>query len=209
MGSQVPVWIPIVVALLGLAGVLLTQVLSGRREARRMTEETAREERRWQREREARTHETRAEAYALLLGALEAFDGVLFQARAVREAGDRLDEHQVTELREVRSETQHALGPVALHAPEAVRRLVSDAALPRMRLTTMLLDGDGDTTKTRAAWDAGQRGYRVMRARMRQDLGFDAEPVEELFGAQPTVVSASSESTSEPAETTSRPPEIV
>jgi len=209
VGSQVPVWIPIVVALLGLAGVLLTQVLSGRREARRMTEETAREERRWQREREARTHETRAEAYALLLGALEAFDGVLFQARAVREAGDRLDEHQVTELREVRSETQHALGPVALHAPEAVRRLVSDAALPRMRLTTMLLDGDGDTTKTRAAWDAGQRGYRVMRARMRQDLGFDAEPVEELFGAQPTVVSASSESTSEPAETTSRPPEIV
>ena len=208
MGSQVPVWIPIVVALLGLAGVLLTQVLSGRREARRMTEETAREERRWQREREARTHETRAEAYALLLGALEAFDGVLFQARAVREAGDQLDEHQVNELREVRSETQHALGPVALHAPEAVRRLVSDAALPRMRLTTMLLDTDGDTAKTRAAWDAGQRGYRVMRARMRQDLGFDAEPVEELFGAQPTVVSASSESTSEPAETTSRPPAI-
>jgi hypothetical protein len=211
VGSQVPVWIPIVVALLGLAGVLLTQVLSGRREARRMTEETAREERRWQREREARTHETRAEAYALLLGALEAFDGVLFQARAVREAGDQLDEHQVKELREVRSETQHALGPVALHAPEAVRRLVSDAALPRMRLTTTLLDTDGDTdtAKTRAAWDAGQRGYRVMRARMRQDLGFDAEPVEELFGAQPTVVSASSESTSEPAETTSRPPEIV
>jgi hypothetical protein len=209
VGSQVPVWIPIVVALLGLAGVLLTQVLSGRREARRMTEEAAREERRWQREREARTHETRAEAYALLLGALEAFDGVLFQARAVREAGDQLDEHQVKELREVRSETQHALGPVALHAPEAVRRLVSDAALPRMRLTTMLLDADGDTAKTRAAWDAGQRGYRVMRARMRQDLGFDAEPVEELFDAQPTVVSASSESTSEPAETTSRPPEIV
>jgi hypothetical protein len=209
VGSQVPVWIPIVVALLGLAGVLLTQVLSSRREAKRMTEETAREERRWQREREARTHETRAEAYALLLGALEAFDGVLFQARAVREADERLDEHQVTELRAVRSETQHALGPVALHAPEAVRRLVSDAALPRMRLTTMLLEPAVDSAKTRAAWEAGQRGYRVMRARMRQDLGFDAEPVEELYGTQPTVVSASSESTSEPADTTSRPSEIV
>ncbi|MGW4065038.1 hypothetical protein ACWEGE_42590 [Amycolatopsis sp. NPDC004747] len=206
MGSQVPVWIPIVVALLGLAGVILTQVLSGRREARRMAEEAAREERRWQREREARTHETRAEAYARLMGALEAFDGVLFQARAIRESSGDLDEHQLAELREVRSEAQHALGPVVLHAPEAVRRLVSDATLPRMRLAAMLLDPDDNCTRMRPAWDAGQRGYRVMRARMRADLGFDAEPVDELYGVQPTAVSSSSESTSDPAETTSRPP---
>ena len=200
-------WIPIVVALLGLAGVLLTQVLSGRREARRMAEEAAREERRWQREREARTHETRAEAYAQLMGVLEAFDGVLFQARAIRESDKQLDEHQITELREVRSEAQHALGPVVLHAPEAVRRLVSDATLPRMRLAAMLLDPDDDDhTRLRPAWDAGQRGYRVMRARMRADLGFDAEPVDELYGVQPTVVSSSSESTADPAETTSFPP---
>ena len=206
MGSQVPVWIPIVVALLGLAGVILTQLLSGRRETRRMAEETAREERRWQREREARTHETRADAYAQLMGVLEAFDGVLFQARAIVESGRELDEHQITELREVRSEAQHALGPVVLHAPEAVRQLVSDATLPRMRLAAMLLDPDDDVTRLRPAWDAGQRGYRVMRARMRADLGFDAEPVEELYGAQPTVVSSSSESTSDPADTTSLPP---
>ncbi|NBH07247.1 hypothetical protein [Amycolatopsis sp. SID8362] len=45
MGSQVPVWIPIVVALLGLAGVIATQVLSGRRETKRLAEEAAREER--------------------------------------------------------------------------------------------------------------------------------------------------------------------
>ncbi|MGW4526249.1 hypothetical protein [Amycolatopsis sp. NPDC004378] len=209
MGSQVPVWIPVVVALLGLAGVILTQVLAGRRETKRMTEEAAREERRWQREREARTHETRADAYAQLMGVLEAFDGVLFQARAVRESGDALDEHQITELREVRSEAQHALGPVVLHAPEAVRRLVSDATLPRMRLAAMLLDPDDDSGKTRGAWDAGQRGYRVMRARMRADLGFDAEPVDELYPDQPTVVSSSSESTLSPTETTSLPPPTV
>jgi hypothetical protein len=209
VGSQVPVWIPIVVALLGLAGVILTQFLSGRRETRRMAEEAAREDRRWQREREARTHETRADAYAQLMGVLEAFDGVLFQARAIVEADGELDEHQITELRDVRSEAQHALGPVVLHAPEAVRRLVSDATLPRMRLAMVLLDPDGDRTRLRPAWEAGQRGYRVMRARMRADLGFDAEPVDELYGAQPTVVSSSSESTSEPAETTSRPPSTL
>ena len=174
-----------------------------------MAEEAAREERRWQREREARTHETRADAYAQLMGVLEAFDGVLFQARAIREAGDPLDEHQIAELREVRSEAQHALGPVVLHAPEAVRRLVSDATLPRMRLAVMLLGPDDDHTRMRAAWKAGQRGYRVMRARMRADLGFDAEPVEELFGGQPTAVSSSSESTPDPAETTSLPPSTV
>jgi hypothetical protein len=206
VGSQVPVWIPIIVALLGLGGVIFTQVLSARREARRAAEEAARDERRWQREREARTHETRADAYAQLLGALEAYDGVLFQARAVREEGGKLDEHQIGELRQVRSETQHVLGPVALHAPEAVRRLVSDAALPRMRLTSMLLDPDDDCAKTRGAWDAGQRGYRVMRARMRLDLGLDAEPLDAI---QPTVVSSSSESTSEPTDTTSLPPPIV
>ncbi|MEV4056994.1 hypothetical protein AB0J55_37805 [Amycolatopsis sp. NPDC049688] len=207
MGSQVPVWIPVVVALLGLAGVILTQILSGRRENRRMAEDAAREERRWQREREARTHETRADAYAQLMGVLEAFDGVLFQARAVVESGRKLDEHQLAELREVRSEAQHALGPVVLHAPEAVRRLVSDATLPRMRLAAMLLDPDPDDgARLRPAWDAGQRGYRVMRARMRADLGFDAEPVDELYGPQPTVVSSSSESTSDPADTTSLPP---
>lgn len=206
MGSQVPVWIPVVVALLGLAGVILTQVLSGRRENRRMTEDAAREERRWQREREARTHETRADAYAQLMGVLEAFDGVLFQARAIRESGKVLDEHQLAELREVRSEAQHALGPVVLHAPEAVRQLVSGATLPRMRLAAMLLDPEDDGTRLRPAWDAGQRGYRVMRARMRADLGFDAEPVDELPGPQPTVVSSSSDSTPDPADTTSLPP---
>ena len=208
MGSQVPVWIPIVVALLGLAGVILTQVLSGRREARRITEEAAREERRWQREREARTHEARAAAYAELLGALGAFDTVLFRALRSRETARPIDEYQVTELREVRSETQHALGPVTLHAPEAVRKLISDATLPRLRLATRLLDPENHGTEDRALWTAGQRGYRLLRAKMRLDLGFDAEPMAaiEAIGAQPTVVSSSSESTSDPADTTSLPP---
>ncbi|WP_439378988.1 hypothetical protein [Amycolatopsis lexingtonensis] len=208
MGSQVPVWIPIVVALLGLAGVITTQVLSGRRETKRMAEETAREERRWQREREARTHETRAAAYAELLGVLEAFDTVLFRALRSQELGKPVDEHQVTELREVRSETEHALGAVALHAPEPVRELVSGAVLPRLRLASRLMDPENTEEDNRTFWTAGQRGYRFLRAKMRLDLGFDAESMAaiEAIGAQPTGVSGSSESTSDPADTTSLPP---
>jgi hypothetical protein len=178
VGSQVPVWIPIIVALLGLAGVILTQALAWHREARRALEDAAREERRWQREREDRTHEARAAAYAELLGAIEAFDGVLFQARLVREAEIKLDTVDAAELRDARSKARHSLGPTVLHAPEEVRRLIRDATLPRMRLATMLLDPGSDTTKTRPAWDAGQRGYRVLRARMRLDLGFDAEEID-------------------------------
>ena len=174
-------WIPIVVAILGLAGVVLTQVLAGRRERQRRREDDAREERRWQREREARAYQARATAYAELIGAIEAFDGVLFHARQVREAERPLDDHEVSNLRAVTSETQHALGAVNLHAPERVRAQIREATLPRMRLSVTLLDPTGSTAKMRPAWDAGQTAYRTLRALMRRDLGLDSE----LLGERP------------------------
>jgi hypothetical protein len=179
MGGQVPVWIPIVVAMLGLAGVAATQILAGRRERQRAREEEAREERRWQREREARTYELRATAYAELIGAIEAFDGVLFQARQTREADEPLDDHQRSGLREVTSEALHALGAVNLHAPERIRTQIREATLPRMRLSAGLLDATSSTSKMRPAWDAGQTAYRTLRAFMRRDLGLDAEPIDD------------------------------
>jgi hypothetical protein len=121
----------------GLAGVIFTQVLAGHREDRRAREDADRENRRWQREQEARTHEARAAAYAELIGAIEAFDGVSFQARLVREAGAELDTIGAAELRDARSKLQHSPGPTVLHAPEEVRRLIREATLPRMRLTTL------------------------------------------------------------------------
>jgi hypothetical protein len=182
VGSQVPVWIPIVVAMLGLAGVVLTQILAGRRERQRWREDEAREERRWQRERDARTYELRATAYAEVIGAIEAFDGVLYQARQTRESNEPIDDHQRSGLREAMSEAQHALGAVNLHAPEAIRIRIREATLPRMRLSTMLLDPASSTSKMRPAWDASQIAYRELRALMRRDLGFDAEPMDDLLG---------------------------
>jgi hypothetical protein len=85
-----------------------------------------------------------------------------------------------TELRDARNKTQNSLGPSVLHAPEEVRRLIRDATLPRMRLATMLLGRNSDTTKMRTAWETGQRGYRVLRTSMRLDLGFDAEGMDEI-----------------------------
>lgn len=104
-------------SIVGLVGVVLTQILAERRERQRWREYDAREERRWQRERDARTHEARATAYAELIGAIEAFDFVLYHARQIREANQPLDDHQTSSLRAVMSETQHALGAVNLHVP--------------------------------------------------------------------------------------------
>lgn len=166
MSSQVPLWIPIAVALLGLAGVIATQLLNNRRE-----------ELRWRREREARSHDARATAYAEVIGVIEAFDMVLFENRNAREASQPIDRD---DLKEAAGETRRALGPVNLHAPEAVRVLLSKAILPRMYLARQILKDATDPATLRPEWDKAQIGYRVLRAEMRRDLGLDAEDLAEL-----------------------------
>jgi len=166
VSSQVPLWIPIAVALLGLAGVIVAQLLNNRRE-----------ELRWRREREARSHDARATAYAEVIGVIEAFDMVLFENRNAREAAQPINRD---DLKEAAGETRRALGPVNLHAPEAVRVLLSKAILPRMYLVRQILKDETDPTTLRPEWDKAQVGYRVLRAEMRRDLGLDAEDLSEL-----------------------------
>lgn len=166
MSSQVPLWIPIAVALLGLAGVITTQLLNNRRE-----------ELRWRRDREARSHDARAIAYAEVMGVIEAFDMVLFENRNAREANEPIEP---ADVREAAGETRRALGPVNLHAPEAVRVLLSKAVIPRMRLARLILHDATDPAALRPEWDTAQVGYRVLRAEMRRDLGLDTEDVDEL-----------------------------
>lgn len=173
-------WVPIVVAVVGLAGVVVTQALVTRREARRTREEAAREERRFERERETRTREARATAYAQLIGGVEAFDLVVYPALQLRETGRDLDATDAAELREGRAKLREPPGPTVLHAPEANRDLIKDAVLPWVRLANALLDAGRDPDGLRAEWDAGQRGYRILRMHMRRDLGFDTETAERI-----------------------------
>ncbi len=166
MSSHVPLWVPVAVALLGLAGVIVTQLLNNRRE-----------ELRWQRDREARSHDARATAYAEVMGVIESFDMVLFENRNAREAGEPVEQ---AEVREAAGEARRALGPVNLHAPEAVRVLLSKAILPRMHLARRILNNASDPATLRPIWDTAQVNYRVLRAEMRRDLGLDAEDLAEL-----------------------------
>jgi len=61
--ATTPVWVPLVVAILGLGGVLISQVLAGRREDARWQRERAREQDRWDREDSARSYEHSRAAY--------------------------------------------------------------------------------------------------------------------------------------------------
>ncbi|MFI9559659.1 hypothetical protein [Nonomuraea endophytica] len=59
--AQVSVWVPIVVALLGIAGVVAGQIVSAWREDRRWQRERTREDLRWQREQEREARRLEAE----------------------------------------------------------------------------------------------------------------------------------------------------
>jgi hypothetical protein len=177
------VWVPIIVALLGLAGVTTTQVLASRREAARVREETAREARHWQQERETRANEARASAYAQLIGVIEAYDMTVYEPLRARLKGRDLDPVDLVELRQALNNFRESFGPAVLHAPEQIRQLIRNASTPRLRIAATLL-APGKDIDANSEWHASQRGYRVLRAQMRTDLGLDAETVEDIDHAR-------------------------
>lgn len=177
--GEVSVWVPIIVALFGFIGVLTSQVIAAKRDDKRWQRERDREDLRWQRqrdrERENRTHEARADSYAEVIGAIEAFDWALYRARKVCEAGQRLDGHLDGELRAATTSAGTSLGAANLHAPESIRSVLRESMLPRSRLATRLLDG-AYQHEDKQLWVDGKREYQALRAAMRLDLGLDAEP---------------------------------
>lgn len=142
--AQVPLWVPIIVGLLGLGGVLGAQLIAGWREDRRWHREVDREELRWQRERlrlrEERRYTGREQAYGRMIGLLEAWQWVLHpvKERVIKGTGE-LDEPMRRELATIRDEAREALGPMNLHAPDDIRHLMRDAVLSKVRLTRALL----------------------------------------------------------------------
>ncbi|GAA3431674.1 hypothetical protein BJ998_003751 [Kutzneria kofuensis] len=177
--GQVPLWVPVVVALLGLAGVLGAQLIAGWRENQRWRRETEREELRWSREREKdrenRSYEGRAKAYAEVIGAIESFDWVLYDARRALREGGTVDEASAADLRKATAQARSALGAVNVHAPERIRAMLRESLVRRSTLATKLL-ANRHGEEERVLWREAQREYKIMRRAMREDLGLDAEP---------------------------------
>jgi hypothetical protein len=182
--ADVPLWVPIVVGVLGFGGVLGAQLVAGWREDRRWQRELQREDLRWQRERERlreeRRYAGREEAYGRMIGLLEAWQWVMHPAkeRMIKAGADELDEAMRRELSNIRDQAREALGPMNLHAPADIRRLMRDAVLSKVRLTRALIGEDRAMDRAAMAelYEQGLQHYYAMRTAMRRDLGVD-EPV--------------------------------
>ncbi len=172
-------WVPLVVAAVGLGGVLGAQLVAGWREDRRWAREVQRDDLRWQRERERtadeRRHASRVEAYEQVIGLLEAWGWLLYPAkkRAIDEHGELADDMRAG-LREMRDQAREVLGPINLHGPEDVRRLMRDAVVSKSEFTVALLRGE-PPEKLRPLWEHTKDTYLAMRSAMRRDLGIDPD----------------------------------
>ena len=95
--GQVSVWVLIVVAVLGILGVVAGQLINVWREERRWERETLREDLRWERERQrdidAHWRERRFDVHVELLAALREWERSLAKPVAARAAG-----HEPAEL---------------------------------------------------------------------------------------------------------------
>lgn len=178
--SQVPLWVTLLIALLGLIGVLSAQLIAAWREDRRWRREQQREDHRWKRERQReldnRDHEGRQTAYAQVIAAIEAFDFLVYPAMSALRNGREITDEIAADVRRARDELRQCLGPINLLAPQRFNELLRTAALPRSRLAMDVAGGHNrDRDHVEKLWNDGQAGYRHMRARMREDLGLDTE----------------------------------
>jgi hypothetical protein len=166
--SQVPLWVTILIAFVGLLGVLSAQFIAAWREDRRWRRDR-------QREIDNRDFEGRRDAYSQMMSALEAFDWLVYPVIKRFRRNPRLDEDDVADLRRAREELRHSLGPVYLHAPQRFNEHIRKATLSRSDLAMEMMAAERDRERVEYMWDRAQTGSRRLRAEMRSDLGMDAE----------------------------------
>ncbi|NYF54797.1 hypothetical protein [Micromonospora purpureochromogenes] len=206
MSSGTPAWVVLAVAALGVLGTLaaavITQVLSGRREARQWERQRAHERERWERERaerqeqwqredHARWHQERHAAYAELLHRIEEWDFDVFQAIPSTGPGPAtLTEEEKTKVTVALAEVAQADDKARLFASddtdEAARGFYMDAVFCLSRLTAGGLDDPESLKQMRFDLRALQDKKSKLFALIRRDLGIGAgytEPEWQRSGA--------------------------
>lgn len=173
--AQVPAWVPVIVAIVGLFGILATQFLTSLRDERRVQLEYEREDARWRRDRgyEAKEKwlERRLNAYSQMMSALEAWGWKLYPpARAVLDRERDLTTEERTELAELRNIMREHLGPINLYASEDVRELTRKAVTSRADFTRALLAGKDSVETLEALWQRSWDVYRDLRTAIRREL---------------------------------------
>ena len=127
----VSVWVPIVVAVLGILGVVAGQLINFWREDRRWERETLRENLRWERERQrdidAQWRERRFDVYVELLAAFRDWEGSLAMAVAARAADHGLAEQDILTAHADR--VQQALSTLMIFGPNQLAAAADDVYL--------------------------------------------------------------------------------
>jgi hypothetical protein len=134
--GQVSVWVPIVVAVLGILGVVTGQLINFRREDRRWERERQREDVRWERERQrdvdAQWRERRFDVHVELLAAFREWEAALARAVADRAAGN--DPAEPDTLTAHANRVNEAVTTLTIFGPDKVAATADDVYLEFRRL---------------------------------------------------------------------------
>lgn len=181
-------WVPIAVGIIGLVGVLGTQLFAARREDQRWRRDLHREDLRWQRERERererrdhdvalQLHSRQISCYGQFAGAVNAWNAELIRAADIVRSAAATD-HLRTRLRELRQLAEESLATMEIVGSESVRQAGRKAVDALNELESVLVGRDGTNRPT--ADEFAQRTDRVFQEcqRFRQQIRHDLKLVD-------------------------------
>lgn len=184
-GAQAPIWVPIVVGVIGLAGVIASQVIAGIRATGGRVASDRREETRYRRSQDElqalrdredrfRAHSDRTAAYARLSLEVTRLRYRLRRAQAEHSRSSQgLADSSMTLLKEALDVVDEAGATVELLAPGKVRTAWLAAHISLVSAWNVLLDDDSTSAATKDALSDIEGPVDEMLAAMREDLGVE------------------------------------
>lgn len=116
--GQVSVWVPVVVAALGIAGLLAGSWLGARREERRWQRERERDDVRWRRERELglqrRWRDERFAAYAQFIDVMNQWEQAITEVAFAQEDDEPVDPSLIERMEQLDEQARPVLARITL-----------------------------------------------------------------------------------------------
>lgn len=172
--ASTPLWVPILVAIVGVLGTLsaaiFTQIWAANRENERWVRERAAEEKRWEREDHARWLEERKTVYAQLLLGLDALDEGLRKAETQLRAVGRIEDVMLSQMKILAESAGQIYESLRLIAPNQITEL-GGLIMQSQFVRKMNLEAD----RLEDVQDAAERGERSRKlySALRADLGIE------------------------------------
>ncbi|QFY05603.1 hypothetical protein GBF35_01925 [Nonomuraea phyllanthi] len=180
--GKVSVWVPIVVALLGIVGLVVGQLVNAWREDRRWQREMAREDLRWEREqareRDKRDHEAqlqwgkeRLEAYTHFAKTMSEWRELLCEVEAVLRADQQPASAQFDRIRDLNSEAALLTARITLVGSVFLQARCHDLWSFYEAAYKDMLSGQPALSDTAWAEDLYVQAYYALLDNIREELG--------------------------------------